>query len=43
MDLSMKIDECASHFGFITNENNVSQNILQIVFNQKFNFRTTNL
>lgn len=37
MDLSMKIDECASHFGFITNENNVSQNILQIVFNQKFN------
>ena len=36
-NLSMRIDECAQHFGYIDSKNNLSKNISQIIFNQKFN------
>ena len=36
-DLTLKIGECAMHFGYFDSQNNITQNIFQINFNQKFN------
>ena len=36
-DISMRIDECGLKLGFIDPKSNISENIIQLIFNQNFN------